>query len=107
VDEARFDQLAAGAFKRLLAGVDRLDPDTLEAEDTGDALTLTAASGERCVINTRRAVRQIWVAGTGQGVHFSYDEREGTWKDDKGRGLELFRFVAEIVQAISQATVSF
>ncbi|MBN1203659.1 MAG: iron donor protein CyaY [Myxococcaceae bacterium] len=103
MDEARYNQLVSAAFKRMLAAADTLDPDVLEAESTGDMLTLTTPSREKCVVNTQRAVRQIWVAGKGQGIHFSYDDATGTWKDDKGKGLELFSFVADVVRAMSGA----
>jgi CyaY protein len=101
MDEARYNQLVAGVFKRVLAAADALDPDVLEAESTGDMVTLTTPSREKCVINTQRAVRQIWVAGKGQGIHFSYDEASGTWRDDKGKGLELFAFVSDVVRELT------
>ncbi|GHG62281.1 iron donor protein CyaY [Comamonas sp. JC664] len=101
MEEARYNQLVSAAFKRILVAADDLDPDTLEADSTGDMVTLTAASREKCIINTQRAVRQIWVAGRGQGIHFDYDAATGTWKDDKGRGLELMSFVASVVRDIS------
>ncbi|HYI02233.1 iron donor protein CyaY [Hyalangium sp.] len=101
MDEGLYNQRVAAVFKRMLAAADALDPDVLEAESTGDMLTLTARSREKCIVNTQRAVRQIWVAGKGQGIHFSYDEASGTWKDDKGKGLELFSFVADVVRELS------
>ena len=101
MDEVTYNQLVAGAFKRILAAADGIDPDVLEAESTGDMLTLTSASREKCIVNTQRAVRQIWVAGRSQGIHFSYDAASGSWRDDKGKGLELFRFVADVVRDIS------
>jgi CyaY protein len=101
MDEARYNQLVAAVFKRMLAAADALDPDVLEAESTGDMLTLTTPSREKCIVNTQRAVRQIWVAGKGQGIHFSYDDVSGTWRDDKGKGLELFSFVAQVVRELS------
>ncbi|WP_224364653.1 iron donor protein CyaY [Hyalangium versicolor] len=103
MDEGRYNQLVASIFKRMLAAADAIDPDILEAESTGDMLTLTARSREKCIVNTQRAVRQIWVAGKSQGIHFSYDEASGTWRDDKGKGLELFAFVADVVRDISGA----
>ncbi|MCE9667827.1 iron donor protein CyaY [Myxococcus stipitatus] len=103
MDEARYNQLVASVFKKMLAAADSIDPDILEAESTGDMLTLTARSREKCIVNTQRAVRQMWVAGKGQGIHFDYDEATGTWKDDKGRGLELYAFVADVVRDISDA----
>ncbi|MCP3140444.1 iron donor protein CyaY [Pyxidicoccus xibeiensis] len=101
MDEARYNQLASAAFKRILAAADAIDPDLLEAESTGDMVTLTARSREKCIVNTQRAVRQIWVAGRGQGIHFTYDLATSAWKDDKGRGLELLAFVADVVHDIS------
>lgn len=101
MDEARYNQLVSAVFKRMLAAADALDPDVLEAESTGDMLTLTAPSREKCIVNTQRAVRQIWVAGKGQGIHFTYDDATGTWQDDKGKGLELFSFVADVVRELS------
>lgn len=100
MDEAPYNQLISAAFKRILKAADAIDPDVLEADSTGDMVTLTARSGAKCIVNTQRAVRQVWVAGKGQGLHFSYDAASGTWKDDKGKGLELFAFVAEVVQDI-------
>ena len=101
MEEAAYNALVAAAFKRILAAADALDPDVLEADSTGDMVTLTAASREKCIINTQRAVRQIWVAGRGQGIHFTYDPDQGLWKDDKGKGLELLRFVADTVQELT------
>ncbi|WP_225412232.1 iron donor protein CyaY [Stigmatella hybrida] len=107
MDEARYNQLVATVFKRMVAAADVIDPDVLEADTTGDMLTLTAPSREKCIVNTQRAVRQIWVAGKSQGIHFLYDEATGTWKDDKGRGLELFSFVAQVVREISGADFAY
>jgi CyaY protein len=101
MDEVRYNSLVAAAFKRILAAADAFDPDVLEAEATGDKVTLTAASGEKCIINTQRAVWQIWVAGQGQGIHFSHDDAARAWKDDKGKGLELFAFVADTVKQLT------
>ncbi len=101
LDESRYNGLVAAAFNQLLGRLDAIDPDLLEADSTGDMVTLTAANGEKCVVNTQRAVRQIWVAGAGQGIHFSYDAAAALWKDDKGKGLELFAFLADVVRGMS------
>lgn len=101
LDETAFDELAAGIFKRLLSAIDRVDPDLLEADGSSDMVTIAAASGEKVVVNTQRAARQLWVAGRGEGVHFTYDAAAGQWKDDRGRGLELLAFVARCVREAS------
>jgi CyaY protein len=101
IDEGRYHQLATAAFKHLVTAADQADPDQLETDSTGDMVTLTASSGEKCIVNTQRAARQIWVAGKSQGIHFSYDDASGRWLDDKGKGLELFAFVKDVVRTIS------
>jgi CyaY protein len=99
LDEHTYDALVSRAFKRIVAALDGAEPDLLEADFTGEMVTITASGGEKVVVNTQRAVRQLWVAGQGQGIHFSWDASDQKWKDDKGRGLELFRWLEECVQA--------
>ena len=98
-DEPEFDSLVAAVFRKLLTALDRADPDRIEADGTPDLLTLTAAGGEKVIINTQRAVRQIWVAGQGEGVHFSFEPSSRRWLDDRGRGLELTSFIAACVRS--------
>ena len=100
MDETRYNQLVAAAFATLLRALDKVDPDVLDADSTGDMVTVTSASGQKVVVNTQRAARQIWVAGKGLGLHFSFGP-DGRWMDDKGKGVELFAFVADAVEAIS------
>jgi CyaY protein len=99
MDETRYNQLVAAAFQALLRALDKVDPDLLDADSTGDMVTVTSASGQKVVVNTQRATRQIWVAGKGMGLHFSF-EADGQWMDDKGKGIELFTFVADAVEAV-------
>ena len=101
MDEAEYNLRVSKAFKALLAALDEADPDQLDSESTGDMITITSAAREKVVVNTQRAVFQIWVAGKSQGIHFSYEPATGQWRDDKGKGLELFGFVAECVEALS------
>ena len=99
MDDSEFTVVASQIFKRLVKAVDAADPDVLEADSTGDMVTITATkSGEKIVVNTQRAVRQIWVAGQGAGLHFSFGG-PGQWLDDKGKGIELLAWVAECVEA--------
>jgi CyaY protein len=100
MDETRYNQLVAAAFQTLMRALDQIDPDVLDADSTGDMVTVTAASGQKVVVNTQRAARQIWVAGKGLGVHFSFGP-DGRWMDDKGKGVEFFAFVADAVEAVA------
>jgi CyaY protein len=98
IDEPDFDSLAAAVFKKLLAALDRADPDVVEADGTPDMVTITASNGEKVIVNTQRAVEQIWVAGKGEGLHFSLEPSSRRWLDDRGRGLELSAFIAACVR---------
>lgn len=99
LDQESYHSLVASVFQRLLAAVDRADPDQLEAESTGEMVTLTTGGGEKLVVNTQGATRQLWVAGGGRGVHFSYQPAEGKWRDDRGEGLELFSWLNRCLKA--------
>ncbi len=101
MDEATYAASVSAVFKRLVKAVDAVDPDLLEADATGDMVTITAVkSGEKVIVNTQRAVQQLWVAGGGAGVHFSLAPG-GRWLDDKGKGLELLSWVAACVRGAS------
>jgi CyaY protein len=100
MDETRYNQLVSAAFETLLRALDKVDPDLLDADSTGDMVTVTSASGQKVVVNTQRATRQIWVAGKGLGIHFSF-QPDGRWMDDKGKGIELFAFVGDAVETVS------
>src|SRR5271165_1985307 len=100
MDETRYNQLVAVAFQALMRALDKVDPDVLDADSTGDMVTVTSASGQKVVVNTQRATRQIWVAGKGLGIHFSIAP-DGRWMDDKAKGIEFFAFVTDAVEAIS------
>src|SRR5262249_17506879 len=106
MDEARYNGLIAGVWKRILAATDAIDPDGLDAVATGDRVTPTPSSGEKVVVNTQRAVRQIWVAGKGLGIHFSLGN-DGRWMDDKGKGIELYAWVSECVQAVTGESLQY
>jgi CyaY protein len=106
MDETRYNQLVAASFATLLRALDKVDPDVLDADSTGDMVTVTSAAGQKVVVNTQRATRQIWVAGKGLGVHFSFAP-DGQWMDDKGKGMELFSFVADAVEAMAGVRLEF
>lgn len=106
LDDATYNTLVADVFKRLLKGLDAVDPDALDADSTGDMVTITGHTGQKVVVNTQRAVRQLWVAGKGAGIHFDFDSTSARWMDDKGKGLELFAWVSQCVEAASGQSVA-
>lgn len=105
MDETTYLQLAHEALKALATRFDRLDPDAADAESTGDVLTVTFANGVKCIVNTQRPTRQLWVAAKSRAWHFSWDERTREWRDDKDASVELFAQVARVTQEQSGLTL--
>lgn len=103
MDEQRFRHLADETFRRILDGYESIDADDADVDTAGNTLQVTFGNGERCVVNTQAATRQIWLAGGQSGWHFSYDEAQKRWLHDKGSGDELFAVLARLTQkAIGQ-----
>jgi CyaY protein len=73
----------------------------VDYERAGDVLTLTFKSGKKCVLNTQRPTRQMWLAAGARAWHFSFDAASGTWLDDKGQNIELLAQVRAIVLEFS------
>ncbi len=97
----------SAVFRQLTKAADAADPDVLECDATADMVTFFApTSGLKVIVNTQRAVHQIWVAGGGDGVHFSFST-QGTWLDDKGKGLELLSWINSCVEKASGVRLQF
>ena len=99
MDEPHYLELAESTFKSIEAALDAADAEDVDCERAGDVLTLTFKDNRRCVLNTQRPTRQLWLAANARAWHFSYDELAGKWLDDKGKGEELFSTLAVIIKA--------
>jgi CyaY protein len=106
MDESRYQHLADDAFRKLEAMLADVDADDVDVERSGDVLTLTFRDGKKCVVNTQRPTRQIWLAANARAWHFGYDETSSRWLDDKGQAVELFSRVAAIVKEHSGIDVA-
>ncbi|HEY0840532.1 MAG TPA: iron donor protein CyaY [Vulgatibacter sp.] len=98
MDESRFLQLADRTFRRIQDLLEPIDPDLADYETSGDVLQISFADGSKCVINTQRPTRQIWLAARARAWHFDWDEGTGTWIDEKGTGTELLSCLDSIVR---------
>lgn len=96
MDETTFGNVADQAFARLLRSLDTLDPDDADVDTGGGYLTITFRDGSRCVINSQRPARQIWMAADQTAWHFSMLE-DSRWVAEK-TGEELFATMAALVQ---------
>jgi CyaY protein len=101
MDESSYQKLADATFRRIADAFEDIDPEVVDCEVAGDVVTLTLPGGKRCIVNTQRPTRQIWLAASARAWHFSYDDASKSWLDDKGQGAELFATIARIVKESS------
>lgn len=108
MDEQTYLRLADRAFGRVERACDAFDTSELDCERAGDVLTLTFPNGKRCIINTQRPTKQLWLASGASAWHFDCaGEMEDRWVDDKGRGEEFFATVRAIVLREAGVELSF
>jgi CyaY protein len=107
MDESAYQKLADAVFKRIDHALEDVDPSDVDLDFAGDVMTLTLKNGVRCIVNTQRPARQMWVAAKANAWHFSYDEKGSRWFDDKNAERELFQTLGEIVREHSGIDVRF
>jgi CyaY protein len=107
MDESTYQELADKAFRAIGDAFEDVDTEVVDCEIAGDVVTLTLRGGKKCIVNTQRPARQIWLAASARAWHFSWDANAGRWLDDKGRGDELFATIARIVKDEAGADVRF
>jgi CyaY protein len=106
MDESRYQKLADVALARIEKALGDQDPDVIDCERAGDVLSITFTGGKKCIVNTQRPTRQLWVAANARAWHFSYDEGTSAWLDDKDAKIELFTQLGAIVRDAAGAVVA-
>jgi CyaY protein len=106
MDESTYQQLADRAFRAIGDAFEDVDAEVVDCEIAGDVVTLTLPGGRKCVINTQRPARQIWLAANARAWHFSWDPKAERWLDDKGRG-DLFVTLSGIVKEAAGLDLAF
>ncbi len=96
LDEHEFDLLAERWLQRLEDHLGELDPDDCDASLSMGVMTLEFADGNRFIINSHRAARQIWMAANVQAWHFSYDAQQDRWIDQRS-GQDLLPLLTQLV----------
>jgi CyaY protein len=110
MDESTYQELAERTFRAIGDGFEDVDPEIVDCEIAGDVVTLTLhglRGAKKCIVNTQRPTRQIWLAASARAWHFSWDESAKSWRDDKGRGDELFATLARLVKEETGADIHF
>jgi CyaY protein len=87
IDEATFDELADRALRALEIALN--DVDGLEADLESGILSIEFSDGERFVVNSHRAARQIWMAARASAWHFDVEPKSQRWTAAK-TGDELW-----------------
>ena len=102
MDDSAYQKLADATFRRLEDLLADVDAEDVDVERAGDVVTLTFKNRVKCVINTQRPTRQIWLAANARAWHFDFHEPDGPtparWLDDKGQGVELLAQIAAVVK---------
>ncbi len=108
MDETLYRHAADAVFRRIEEVLDRdVDTDLVDSERSGDVLTLTFPNKVKCIVNTQRPTRQIWVAAHDRAWHFSFDDAKARWMDDKDASGELFATLSRILKQQANVDVSF
>jgi CyaY protein len=103
MEESAYQHLADAAFRRIEAAFADVDAEEVDCERAGDVVTLTLKGGKKCVVNTQRPTRQIWLAANARAWHFDWDSGAERWLDDKGQTnadgsrVELFGAVRKVI----------
>lgn len=96
MNEQEYLKLADGTFRRIEDMLEDVDADDVDVERAGDVVTLAFKNGGKCIVNTQRPTRQIWLAASSRAWHFDWDGAR--WVDDKDKTTELFAQIARIVK---------
>jgi len=105
VTESEYEALAYPELGRLMQALDSLELDGFEAELAGDILTIEFRDGDRFVVNSHRAARQIWMAANRSAWHFDWLPERSAWVAQKS-GDELWATVERMLGASLKRSVS-
>lgn len=96
LSEADYDSLAQPELQKLIASLDGIASDNVEAELASDILTLEFSDGTRYVLNSHRAARQIWLSAERSAWHFDFQRTTQAWIAAK-TGDELWTTLTRLV----------
>jgi CyaY protein len=96
LSESDYDSVAHPELQALIASLDAIQSDEVEAELASDILTIEFSDGARYVLNSHRAARQIWLSAERSAWHFDFQPPTKTWVAAK-TGAELWATLADLV----------
>lgn len=106
LDELHYRKTVGKIFEAVALYLDRFDPDVIEAELSQGALTILV-QGKKVVLSPQPPVRQIWLAAAHLGIamHFSFNDQQQKWLDDKTHSKELFAYTSDLLAQASGAKI--
>jgi CyaY protein len=96
ISEQDYEARALPELRALVEALDALDLAELECELASDILTVELPSGDRYVVNSHRAARQIWMAADRNAWHFDWDAERAAWVAKKS-GDELWGTLSRVL----------
>lgn len=96
LSESDYDSVAEPELHALIAALDAIESDQVEAELASDILTVEFSDGTRYVLNSHRAARQIWLSAERAAWHFDFLPAQKVWVAAK-TGDELWTTVTHLV----------
>lgn len=98
ISEEDYEARAIPELRALVDALDALELSGLECELSSDILTLELADGNRYVVNSHRAARQIWMAADRNAWHFDWDAERSAWVAKK-TGDELWGTLSRVLSS--------
>lgn len=96
ISEQDYEARAVPELRALVDALDGLELSGVECELASDILTIELQDGQRYVVNSHRAARQIWMAAERNAWHFDWDAERGAWIAKK-TGDELWGTLARVL----------
>ncbi len=107
LEESEYLQRASRVWKQIERAFVDVDPELADCDVAGDVVTIAFASGTKCIVNTQRPTREIWLAAGTRAFHFRYRGEDGAWVDAKDDAREFFATMTEIVKTTAGVELRF
>ena len=93
-------------FQKVEYKLDEYEDD-IDYDRTPDKLMLKFEnSGKKIVMNTQRAIKEVWLAGNSRGWHFQYLSDQGIWFA-RAEKEEFYNCLASLLSDNLERPVSF
>jgi len=79
ISEQDYEARALPELRALVDALDALELPGVECELSSDILTIELLGGDRYVVNSHRAARQIWMAADRSAWHFDWNTERSAW----------------------------